>query len=320
MATHMHAAHERRYSIRTAFAAAAAMAILGAGVSFTAAGCSPAAPSASESVSASAEAAAASAGAAKDNKTKDASSEKPSPSATPSPSPTPDLSWRDADFAVDPARTTWNFEPTEKKTVYLTFDDGPSQNTERVLDILDKYDAKATFFVTGLMPQYAPWIKEAYTRGHTIGLHTYSHDYAQVYSSTASFYADLEAIGNVVKEQIGYVPAFIRFPGGSSNTISANYTRGIMTALAADVQARGYQYYDWTGSCGDGAVHPADVLYQEATKWGDQNNIILLMHDSAPKDSTVEALPRVIEYYKNAGYEFKALDRETMVPHHGIGN
>lgn len=315
MAKHMHTAKARRHSIRTAFAAAAVMAVLGAGVSFTAAGCSPATPSASESAPAES-AKAGSAQATKD----DAKSGKPAPSATPSPSPTPDLTWRDADFAVDPARTTWNSEPSATKTVYLTFDDGPSQNTERVLDILDKYDAKATFFVTGLMPQYAPWIKEAYKRGHTIGLHTYSHDYAQVYSSTAAFYADLDAIGNLVKEQIGYVPAFIRFPGGSSNTISASYTRGIMSALAPDVQARGYQYYDWTGSCGDGAVHPADVLFQEATKWGDQQNIILLMHDSAPKDSTVEALPRVIEYYKNAGYEFKAIDRDTMVPHHGIGN
>lgn len=241
-----------------------------------------------------------------------------SPSA--SPSPTPDLSWRDADFAVDPARPAGTEEATGPKTVFLTFDDGPSQNTERVLDILDRYEAKATFFVTGLMPGYAPWIRESYDRGHTIGLHTYSHDYAQVYSSTAAFYADLDAIGNLVAQQIGYVPAFIRFPGGSSNTISANYTSGIMTVLAEDVQARGYQYYDWTGSCGDGAVHPADVLVAEATKFADQENVVLLMHDSAAKDSTVEALPKVIEFYKANGYGFKALDRHSPAPHHGIGN
>lgn len=242
------------------------------------------------------------------------------PSQTPSASPTHDLSWRDTDFAVDPTKTTWNFESNGEKTVYLTFDDGPSQNTEKVLKILDDYNIHATFFVVGLSPEHYSWIGEAYRRGHTIGLHTYSHDYASVYSSTDAYYADLDKIGTVVKEQIGYVPAFIRFPGGSSNTISRNYAPGIMSDLSHSVQERGYQYYDWTGSCGDGADHPADVLISEATKFGDQENIILLMHDSQTKDTTVEALPHVIEYYKKLGYTFKALDRDTMVPHHGIGN
>ncbi|MBR6459315.1 MAG: polysaccharide deacetylase [Actinomycetaceae bacterium] len=249
-----------------------------------------------------------------------AQSQEPAPSPTPKNTPTPDLSWRDTDFAVDPAKTTWSFEPNGEKTVYLTFDDGPSQNTEKVLKVLDDYDVKATFFVVGLSPEHYSWIGEAYRRGHTIGLHTYSHDYAGVYASTDAYYADLDKIGAVVKEQIGYVPAFIRFPGGSSNTISRNYTSGIMSELSHSVQERGYQYYDWTGSCGDGADHPADVLISEATKFGDQENIILLMHDSQAKDTTVEALPKVIEYYKNLGYTFKALDRNAMVPHHGIGN
>lgn len=244
----------------------------------------------------------------------------PSPSPTPKNIPALDLSWRDSDFAVDPAKTTWNFESNGEKTVYLTFDDGPSQNTEKVLKVLDDYNVHATFFVVGLSPDYYPWIGEAYRRGHTIGLHTYSHDYASVYASTDAYYADLDKIGAVVKEQIGYVPAFIRFPGGSSNTISRNYAPGIMSELSHSVQERGYQYYDWTGSCGDGADHPADVLISEATKFGDQENIILLMHDSQTKDTTVEALPHVIEYYEKLGYTFKALDRETMVPHHGIGN
>ena len=84
-----------------------------------------------------------------------------------------------------------------------------------MLDILDKYQVKATFFVTNGMPEYSYMIKEAYDRGHTIGLHTYSHDYAVVYASQDAYFKDLEAIGEVVKGQIGYVPCFIRFPGGS---------------------------------------------------------------------------------------------------------
>lgn len=229
---------------------------------------------------------------------------------------------RSAAFAVDPSRTDWNFENSDSKTVYLTFDDGPSENTARVLDILDQYDIKATFFVTGINPEYFPMIRECYQRGHTIGLHTYTHDYEQVYASIDAYWADLAQIGEVVEEQIGYVPCFIRFPGGSSNTISANYTQGIMSQLAVDVVDAGYQYYDWDASCGDGAEHSADELV-EATKadtaYGYQN-IVFLAHDGAGKATTVEALPRIIEYFQSEGYSFAPLDRQTRVPHHGIGN
>lgn len=229
---------------------------------------------------------------------------------------------RDAEFAVDPARTDWNFEAPETKTVYLTFDDGPSENTQAVLDILDAYGIKATFFVTGMHPDYFPMIAECYQRGHTIGLHTYSHEYDQVYASVEAYWDDLNAIANVVREQIGYVPCFIRFPGGSSNTISADYTLGIMTELAQEVQDAGYQYFDWDASCGDGAVHTADELVaatQADAGYGYQS-IVFLMHDGTAKETTVEALPRIIEYFQEQGYEFAAIDRSTCVPHHGIGN
>lgn len=229
---------------------------------------------------------------------------------------------RDEDFAVDPTRTDWNFEVPATKTVYLTFDDGPSENTQPVLDILDAYGIKATFFVTGLHPDYFPMIAECYQRGHTIGMHTYTHDYAQVYASVGAYWDDLDRIADVVRDQIGYVPCFIRFPGGSSNTISADYTVGIMSTLAQEVVDAGYQYYDWDASCGDGADHTADELV-EATKadagYGYQS-IVFLMHDASAKETTVEALPRIIEYFQSEGYEFAPLDRTTCVPHHGIGN
>lgn len=229
---------------------------------------------------------------------------------------------RDAEFAVNPNRTDWNYEAGEDKVVYLTFDDGPSAHTAEVLDILDRYGIKATFFVTGINPDYLDMIGECYRRGHTIGMHTYTHDYAQVYASVDAYWADLNAIADVVREQIGYVPCFIRFPGGSSNTISANYTVGIMSQLSQDVLAAGYQYYDWTASCGDGAVHTADELV-EATKADTSygyTSIVFLMHDGADKATTVEALPRIIEYFQSEGYSFAPLDRSTPVPHHGIGN
>ena len=232
-----------------------------------------------------------------------------------------DLSARDADFAGDPDRKTdWNFEGNGKKVVYLTIDDGPSANTQAVLDILDKYNCKATFFVIGLDSDYFPMIKEAYDRGHTIGLHSYTHDYATVYSSVDAYYADLDAIGEVVKEQIGYVPCFIRFPGGSSNEISADYSQGIMSELVNSVQERGYQYYDWNMSIGDGAEHTTDELVGYATEPTELTNIMLLCHDSGTKQTTVEALPKIIEHYQALGYSFEAIDRSTFVAHHGVSN
>ena len=210
-------------------------------------------------------------------------------------------------------------DQADDKVVYLTLDDGPSKNTQAVLDILDKYNAKATFFVTGAMPEYKDMIKKAYDKGHTIGMHTYSHDYAKVYASVDAYFQDLDQIGQLVKEEIGYVPCFIRFPGGSSNTISASYTKGIMTTLTQEVQARGYQYYDWNGSSGDGAVRTTEQLVDQATSFHD-NNIILLSHDSETKDTTVEALPKIIEYYQSQGYVFKALDLNSYVAHHGVNN
>lgn len=229
---------------------------------------------------------------------------------------------RDTEFAVDPERTDWNYEAGEEKVVYLTFDDGPSAHTQEVLDILDSYGIKATFFVTGLNPDYLDMIGECYRRGHTIGMHTYTHDYAQVYASLEAYWEDLGRISDVVREQIGYVPCFVRFPGGSSNTVSADYTVGIMSELSQELPANGYQYYDWDASCGDGAVHTADELVEctkADTSYG-YTTIVFLMHDGAEKATTVEALPRIIEYFREEGYSFAPIDRHTPPAHHGIGN
>ena len=241
------------------------------------------------------------------------------PSTSQRPSPADE---RATEFAVDPTRSDWETTTPEQPTVYLTFDDGPSENTEPVLEILDRYGVQATFFVTGINPDYFPMIAECHTRGHTIGLHTYSHDYATVYASRDAYWSDLNAIGEVVRKQIGYVPCFIRFPGGSSNTISADYTSGIMSVLSTEVRDAGYQYFDWDASCGDGAVHTADELLaatQADTSYGYQS-IVFLMHDGAGKETTVDALPSIIEYFQQQGYAFAAIDRHTPPAHHGIGN
>ncbi len=223
-------------------------------------------------------------------------------------------------FAVDPGKTDWNYDTESgEKTVYLTFDDGPSYLTPAVLDVLDQYGVKATFFVTGQNPEYYDYIGEAFRRGHTIGLHTYSHDYEQVYASVDAYYQDLGQIGEIVEAQIGFVPCFIRFPGGASNTISAHYSQGIMSILSEDVIARGYQYWDWNNSVADGSTVTVEEVCANAVKV-DPNTMVLLLHDGNGKDTTWEALPGVIELLTDMGYNFKALDREAPVVHHSVLN
>lgn len=206
-----------------------------------------------------------------------------------------------------------------EKIVYLTFDDGPSENTGKILDILEKYNAKATFFITGASEEHRPLIKKAYESGHTIGLHTYSHNYSEVYSTEEAYFADLEKIGKVAEEQIGFVPCFIRFPGGASNLVSAKYNKGIMTRLTAAVQEKGYQYYDWNVDSGDGSGCGKDQILANAMT--DRfSHPMILFHDSESKDATVEALPQIIEYYENLGYELRAIDRESFVSQHAVFN
>lgn len=207
------------------------------------------------------------------------------------------------------------------KVVYLTFDDGPSKNTEQILKILDKYNVKATFFVTGNGQQYNYLIKEAHNKGHTIGLHTYTHNYSKVYASVDAYFNDLNKIGQMVKNQIGFVPKYMRFPGGSSNTVSKRYAPGIMTTLVSQVQKKGYQYYDWNASTGDAEGDNVAVskIIKEATL-SRANNIMILAHDSKDKLTTVTALPKIIEHYQALGYTFKAIDDSSFVPHHGVNN
>lgn len=211
--------------------------------------------------------------------------------------------------------------PAGANTIYLTIDDGPSANTPAILDILDQYQVKATFFVTAQSPKYLGYIKDAYARGHTIGLHSYSHNYASVYASDAAYFQDLQAISDVVYQQIGIHPNILRFPGGSSNTISANYSSGIMRRLTKAVRSKGYQYFDWNASSGDGnSGASSSSLIQNGTSYGNYDAIMLLTHDHAGSKASVEALPGIISYYLQHGYTFKTIDKQTNGYHHGINN
>ena len=209
------------------------------------------------------------------------------------------------------------------KRCYLTFDDGPStKNTPKILDILDRYNVKATFFVVGGSNLSA--IKDAYDRGHAIGLHANVHEYNVVYASVDAYFKDLETIGNKVKDIIGFTPNIIRFPGGSSNTVSRKYCKGIMKTLTREVQDRGYYYFDWnvdsTDASGNGVAVEKLVSSVKNSFSSSTKNICVLMHDTDAKNTTVEALPQIIEYIQSQGFEFCILNKYAYPFHHGVNN
>ena len=185
--------------------------------------------------------------------------------------------------------------PVEKKKVYLTFDDGPSSNTERILDILDAYDVKATFFVTGYQASKHPeWYKEIVDRGHTIGMHSYSHVYRDIYSSKESFIADIDKLSEFIVETTGVEPRYLRFPGGSSNNVSTV----AMSELCLLADERGWKYFDWNVSSQDATTPaPSSAAITNNVLAGIEahDSAIILMHDAAEKNATVAALPDIIE-------------------------
>ena len=206
------------------------------------------------------------------------------------------------------------------KVAYLTFDDGPSANTTKILDILDEYDVKATFFVIyhkNMKSRY----KEIAKRGHTIALHSYTHDYSKIYKSEKAYFADLKKIHDYVEDVTGVDSRIIRFPGGSSNTVSNKYNKGIMKKLKKSVEEKGYIYHDWNVSSTDaaGRNRKASLLLSKVKSGvGKKKTINVLMHDTGKsKITTVEALPSIIEYLQKQGYRFEALTEDSVVIQHG---
>lgn len=208
------------------------------------------------------------------------------------------------------------------KICYLTFDDGPSSNTKQILNILDQYHIKATFFVTGTSPDHFHYIKEAYQKGHTIGLHTYSHDYEKIYSSLNNYLKDLKQIKEVVYQQTGIYTKYMRFPGGSSNLVSKKYNVGIMKRLTKKVIDMGYQYYDWTSINGDGEnIKTVSGLKKKAIEEIEgKEDIMFLMHDSESCENTVKALPDILDYLIKKGYQFETINQYSPTFHHSVQN
>ena len=196
--------------------------------------------------------------------------------------------------------------------VYLTFDDGPSGNTEAIIDILNEYGVNATWFVMGVAEMDK--ISLIWDQGSQIALHTNTHEYTDIYASTEAFWNDEYAVQAAVNERLGFSPTLFRFPGGSVN----DYNSAISSDLRAQANANGWHYFDWNVSSGDAASNgaTADEIYNNiVTESADNNSCCVLMHDTDAKGTTVEALPRIIEYYISQGYTFDVLCADSYGYH-----
>jgi len=215
---------------------------------------------------------------------------------------------------------TANMDDDGEKICYLTFDDGPSANTPKVLAILKQYNIKATFFVIG--KQNPEYLRQAAQDGHAIGVHSMTHDYSKIYKSTEAFWADWEAEHAWIKEQTGIDTNICRFPGGGSNTVSRKYKKGIMTELAKQMDERGIAYFDWNTDSGDAAANTVskDKIVANIKRTLVNNKANILFHDAPAKTTTVQALPEIIQYISSKGYRFEALSASAPTCHQKVNN
>lgn len=197
----------------------------------------------------------------------------------------------------------------QEKTVYLTFDDGPSPRTEEILDILKKYGVKATFFVIINNDEYTQYMQRAAREGHSIGVHSASHRYKDIYRSVDDYLADFTQCYDYIYNATGYSPTIFRFPGGSVNDYNASTRRDIVREMTR----RGFIYFDWNVESSDSASKlSADTIYSNVIKGcNGKQRAVVIMHDSAGKKTTVEALERIIPKLIEDGWKFEVLTNEV---------
>lgn len=201
----------------------------------------------------------------------------------------------------------------EKKVVYLTFDDGPSSNTDKILDILEENGARATFFMIGnqINKNYDEVLERLLEGDNQIGVHTYSHEAGEIYKSADAYYKDVMKTRKVIRKYTGIEPDIYRFPWGSNNC----YVKSFVKDVVAKLKKKGMKYCDWNVSGEDSVGKPtaANIIANVKNNYKVYNQPVVLLHDSASCDETVKALQSIIKLYKEAGYSFGVISERNRV-------
>lgn len=211
--------------------------------------------------------------------------------------------------------TSINANADEKKVIYLTFDDGPAGKvTKDTLDILKKNSVPATFFLIGdQIKGQEDLIKRIYDEGHALGLHSMSHKRNCLYSSNESFLKEMLDTQETINSIVGIKPTILRFPFGCNN----NYYR-LSESMVNLLHENNLKIYDWNTDSGDGANPSANPGVFIKNSKSNKDSVLLLMHCAYMSKNSVIALPDIIKYYKDNGYEFKVIDETTPEEFHFI--
>ena len=206
------------------------------------------------------------------------------------------------------------------KVIYLTFDDGPAKHTKRLLELLDQYNAKATFFVVNTGYNMKTMLNAIVDGGHGLGIHSVSHKYEEIYASEEAFFKDLRKMQDIIKNATGVTTTLMRFPGGSSNKISRQYCTGIMTRLTKAVTDQGFQYFDWNVSSGDAGStkDSAQVAANVIQGVSGKKYAVVLQHDI--HSYSVDAVEQILIWGIQNGYTFQALTPDSPTCHHTVNN
>ena len=198
-----------------------------------------------------------------------------------------------------------------KKTAYLTFDDGPSDRTEEVLDILKENDINATFFLIGnqINKSTKKTLKRLVKEGNQVAVHTYCHEADCIYDSADTYYNDVMKAAKRIKKYTGVDPKFYRFPWGSVNGYIKNYRKDIIMRLKKE----GFEYCDWNVSGEDSIRSPRarQIINNVKSNYKVYNEPVILLHDANARKETVKALPVIIKMYKDAGYSFDIIENRN---------
>lgn len=207
---------------------------------------------------------------------------------------------------------------SKEKVIYLTFDDGPGSYTEKVLNTLAKYNVKATFFVTHQFSSYVSLIKKEYEQGHTVAVHSYTHNW-NIYKSVDAYVKDFNKMNDDIEKYTGSRSQVFRFPGGSSNTVSRSYSKGVVKAIASKLTSEGYVYFDWDVDSGDAAGASRSKIYNNVVNGAKScSKCVVLMHDI--KSNTVNELDNILKTLTSKGYKFGTLSTNSPTVHHKIVN